>query len=191
MGGIFSRGPGLTIVEATAVVPEGRITPEDAGLWGPEHVAAWKQVTTFAHSQSQLIGIQLSHAGRKASTVAPWMSFNATATEELDGWPEEVYAPSAIQHSPGFPHPKELTKEGIDKVRTAFIESAKRAIEAGFDVIELHAAHGYLLHQFVSPVTNTRTDDYGGSFENRVRLLLEIVEGTRAVIPESMPFVVR
>ncbi|KAI0095291.1 hypothetical protein BDY19DRAFT_917155 [Irpex rosettiformis] len=191
LGGIFTRGPGLSIVEASAVSPEGRITPEDAGIWNDEQVEAWKQVTTFAHSQNQKIGIQIGHAGRKASTVAPWLSFHETATKELDGWPDEVVAPSAITHSPGFPHPKALTKEGVERIRDAFIEGAKRSVEAGFDVIELHGAHGYLLHQFISPISNKRTDEYGGSFENRVRLPLEIVEGIRAAIPADVPLFYR
>ncbi|KAI0345915.1 FMN-linked oxidoreductase [Trametopsis cervina] len=191
LGGIFTRGPGLTIVEASAVTPEGRITPEDCGIWSEEQVEAWSAITAFAHSQSQKIGIQIAHAGRKASTVAPWLSFHATATKELDGWPDEVYAPSAIVHSPGFPQPKELTKEGIQRIKQAFVDGAKRAIKAGFDVIEIHGAHGYLLHEFVSPVSNQRTDEYGGSFENRTRLPLEIVDAVRAVIPESTPLFYR
>ncbi|KAI0803105.1 FMN-linked oxidoreductase [Irpex lacteus] len=191
LGGIFTRGPGLSIVEASAVSPEGRITPEDAGIWNNEQVEAWKQVTTFAHSQNQKIGIQLAHAGRKASTVAPWLSFHETATKELGGWPDEVVAPSAIQHSPGFPHPKELTLEGVHRIRDAFINAAKRSVAAGFDVIEIHGAHGYLLHEFVSPISNKRTDQYGGSFENRVRLPLEIAEGIRSAIPASVPIFYR
>ena len=191
VGGIFTRGPGLSIVEASAVSPEGRITPEDAGIWNDEQVEAWKPITTFAHSQNQKIGIQIAHAGRKASTVPPWLSFHETATKELDGWPDEVVAPSAITHSPGFPHPQALTLEGVHRIRDAFIEGAKNAVKAGFDVIELHGAHGYLLHQFVSPVSNHRTDEYGGSFENRVRLPLEIVEGIRAAIPDSVPLFYR
>lgn len=181
----------MAFVEATAVTPEGRISPEDVGLWSDEHTRAFFDIITFAHSQNQKIGIQLCHAGRKASTVAPWLSFHATATEELDGWPDEVVAPSAIQHSPGFPHPKELTLEGIERIKNAFVDAAKRAVEAGFDVIEIHGAHGYLLHQFVSPISNKRTDKYGGSFENRTRLSLEIVDAVRAVIPETMPLFYR
>lgn len=191
MGGIFTRGPGLSIAEASAVSPEGRITPEDAGIWNDEQVAAWKEITTFAHSQNQKIGIQIAHTGRKASTVAPWLSFHATAPEELDGWPNGVVAPSAITHSDGFPHPKELTKEGIQRIKNAFIDSAKRAVSAGFDVIEIHSAHGYLLHQFLSPISNHRTDEYGGSFENRTRFPLEVVDGVRAAIPADMPLFYR
>ena len=191
VGGISKRGPSLIMTEAAAVTPEGRITPEDVGIWNDEQVAAWRKITTFVHSQNQKIGIQIAHAGRKASTVAPWLSFHETATKELDGWPDEVFAPSAIQHSPGFPHPKELTAEGIKSIKEAFIESAKRSIQAGFDVIEIHSAHGYLLHEFLSPVSNHRTDEYGGSWENRTRLHVEIVDGIRAVIPKHMPLFIR
>lgn len=191
LGGIVSRGPGLTFFEATAVSPEGRITPEDLGIWSDEHIPAFKEIATFAHSQNQKIGIQLAHAGRKASTVAPWLSFSATAGEDQDGWPNNVVAPSAITHSEGFPSPKELTKEGIQRIKQTFVDAAKRAVKAGIDVIEIHAAHGYLLHEFASPVSNHRTDEYGGSFENRTRLHLEIVEAVRAAIPEDMPLFVR
>lgn len=146
---------------------------------------------TFAHSQNQKIGIQLAHAGRKASTVTPWLASRAVATEDLDGWPNGVVAPSAIQHSPGFPHPHELTKEGVQRIKQAFIDAAKRAAQVGFDVIELHGAHGYLLHSFLSPISNHRTDEYGGSWENRTRLHLEIVDGIRAVIPATTPLFYR
>ena len=185
VGGIFTRGPGLTIIEATAVLPEGRISPEDAGIWTDEQGAAWAKVVQFAHSQNQKIGIQLAHAGRKATTVAPWISARAVATEDLDGWPNEVVAPSAIQHSDGFAVPKELTKEGIQRIKQAFIDGAKRAIKAGFDVLEIHGAHGYLLHEFVSPISNQRTDEYGGSIENRCRFALEVVDAVSKAVGES------
>ncbi|KAJ3547717.1 hypothetical protein NM688_g5372 [Phlebia brevispora] len=191
LGGIITRGPGLSIVEATSVTPEGRITPEDLGLWNDEQAAKFAEIVTFAHSQNQKIGIQLGHAGRKASTVTPWLSSRATATEEQDGWPNDVVAPSAIRHSDGFPDPKELTKEGIQRIKQGFVDAAKRAVKAGFDVIEIHSAHGYLLHEFLSPVSNQRGDEYGGSFENRSRLSLEIVDAVRAVIPESTPLFYR
>ena len=191
VGGIASRGPGLTFFEATGVSPEGRITPEDLGLWSDEHIPAFKEVVTFVHSQGQKIAIQLAHAGRKASTVAPWLSFRATAHEDQDGWPDAVVAPSAIPHSEGFPSPQALTKEGIQKFKQDFTDAAVRAVKAGIDVIEIHGAHGYLLHQFASPVSNHRTDEYGGSFENRTRLHLEIVDAVRAVIPKDMPLFFR
>lgn len=137
------------------------------------------------------MGIQLAHAGRKASTVAPWINGDATASEEIGGWPEDVWAPSAIPFSDTYPKPKELTKEGIKRIVDAFRDAAKRALKAGFDVIEIHNAHGYLLHEFVSPVSNQRTDEYGGSFENRIRFTLEIVDAVRAVIPNDMPLFLR
>ncbi|KAH9474971.1 NADH:flavin oxidoreductase [Psilocybe cubensis] len=191
-GGIVSRGPGLTLSEAVAVVPEGRITPQDAGIWSDAHADALKPVVDFAHSQNQKIGIQLAHAGRKASCNAPWLDCpNPVATEDVDGWPDNVWAPSPIPFHPSYPQPKELTKDGIKNVVNAFVEAAKRAVKIGFDVIEIHSAHGYLLSSFLSPTSNRRTDDYGGSFENRTRLLIEIVDGVRAVIPQDMPLFVR
>ncbi|KAH9939934.1 hypothetical protein B0H21DRAFT_697966 [Amylocystis lapponica] len=191
LGGIFTRGPGLTMVEATAVLPEGRITPQDLGLWNDALIAPFQEIVQFAHAQNQKIGIQLAHAGRKASAVAPWLSFAATATELDGGWPDRVFAPSALQWGPGYAEPKALTTEGIRSVIVAYVEAARRALKAGFDVIEVHCAHGYLLGEFLSPAVNKRTDEYGGSFENRTRLLLEIVDAVRSVIPPDMPLFVR
>ncbi|KNG89673.1 putative NADH oxidase [Aspergillus nomiae NRRL 13137] len=170
LGGIIQRGPGLAIMEATAVQKVGRITPQDLGLYEDGQIEPLKRITEFAHSQSQKIAIQLAHSGRKGSAVAPWLSGNAMAVKEVGGWPDEIVAPSAIPQEEGINTvPKALTKADI----------------------EIHAAHGYLLHQFLSPVSNKRTDEYGGSFENRVRLVLEIVDEIRAVIPETMPLLVR
>jgi 2,4-dienoyl-CoA reductase-like NADH-dependent reductase (Old Yellow Enzyme family) len=191
MGGIIQRGPGIATVEATSVTPEGRITPEDSGLWKDSQIAPLADVVTFAHSQNQKIMIQLGHAGRKASTVAPWLSAGDTATTELNGWPDNVLAPSAIPYNDRFPKPKAMTKEDIESFKEDFIASVKRALKAGFDAIEIHSAHGYLLHEFLSGVSNQRTDNYGGSFENRTRLLLELVELTRKTIPDDMPLFVR
>lgn len=191
LGGIVQRGPGLTMVEATAVLPEGRITPEDAGLWKDSQIEPLRRIVEFAHSQGQKIGIQLAHAGRKASTVAPWLSAGDVASEEVNGWPENVKAPSAIPFSERLCNPKAMTEADIEEVKAAFVASAKRAIRAGFDVIEIHNAHGYLLHEFLSPVSNHRTDEYGGSFENRVRLTLEVVELLRQNIPDTMPLFLR
>ncbi|KZT66250.1 FMN-linked oxidoreductase [Daedalea quercina L-15889] len=191
LGGIFTRGPGLTIVEATSVVPEGRITPQDAGIWNDEQTEAWREIVQFAHAQNQKIGIQLAHAGRKASTVAPWIHSGISAPVRDGGWPDDVWAPSAIPYSEQLPVPKELTKDGIKRVVNAFVAAAKRSLKAGFDVIEIHSAHGYLLGQFLAPVANHRTDEYGGSFENRIRLLIEVVDAVRAVIPSTMPLFVR
>ncbi|KAH8901889.1 FMN-linked oxidoreductase [Coniochaeta sp. PMI_546] len=191
LGGIVQRGPGLTIIEATAVQARGRITPEDSGIWLDAHISTLKSHTDFAHSQGQKIGIQLAHAGRKASTVAPWLSSGATATAAVGGWPDDVIAPSAIPYNEHYPTPRAMTLAEIEELKQDFVAAAKRAVAAGFDVIELHAAHGYLFHSFLSPATNHRTDQYGGSFENRVRLLLEVTELVRAAIPEDMPLFVR
>ncbi|PSN64927.1 FMN-linked oxidoreductase [Corynespora cassiicola Philippines] len=191
IGGIVQRGPGVSIMEATAVLPEGRITPQDVGLWEDGQIEPLKRVIDFAHSQSQKIGIQLAHAGRKASEVAPFLNKSATAVEEVGGWPDRVFAPSAIPFDETHASPKAMTLEQIEELKAAFVAAAKRAVKAGFDVIEIHSAHGYLLHEFLSPVSNKRTDRYGGSFENRTRLLLEISELVRAAIPEDMPLFVR
>ncbi|KAK7735939.1 NADH-dependent flavin oxidoreductase [Cytospora paraplurivora] len=191
IGGIVSRGPGLSIIEAAAVQARGRITPEDTGIWSDSHIPGLAQLVQFAHSQNQKIGIQIAHAGRKASTVAPWLSGPVTAGKDVGGWPDDIVAPSAIPFDNDHYVPRELTLEEIEEVKADFIRAAQRAITAGFDVIELHNAHGYLLHQFLSPVSNKRTDKYGGSFENRVRLTLEVAEGIRAAIPEDTPLFVR
>ncbi|KAG6843823.1 hypothetical protein H0H87_012882 [Tephrocybe sp. NHM501043] len=191
LGGIFTRGPGLSMMEATAVTPQGRITPEDLGLWSDEHLAPLAEVVEFAHSQGQKIGIQISHSGRKGSTTAPWLEGDLVASSKVGGWPDDVWAPSAISYDDAHAKPKALTKEGIDSVIKAFAMSAQRAVKAGFDVIEIHNAHGYLLQSFLSPFSNKRDDDYGGSFENRIRLTLEIVDAVRAVIPETMPLFLR
>ena len=149
------------------------------------------RIVEFAHSQGQKIAIQLGHAGRKASTVAPWLSFGAVATKENGGWPDNVKAPSAIPYNQDHAQPSALTLEEIDFLKEKWVESVRRAVKAGFDVIEIHNAHGYLLHEFLSPTSNQRTDKYGGSFENRTRLTLELVELTRAAIPKDMPLFLR
>ncbi|CAA7263000.1 unnamed protein product [Cyclocybe aegerita] len=191
IGGIVSRGPGLTMIEATSVLPEGRLSPQDVGLWSDEQIKPLAQLVEFAHSQSQKIAIQLAHAGRKASSAPPWLSAGPVASKETGGWPDEVVGPSPVPFHEAYPIPKELTKEGIGRVVKAFAEAAKRAVQAGFDVIEVHAAHGYLLSTFLSPTSNRRTDEYGGSFENRIRLTLEVVDAIRAVIPDTMPLFLR
>jgi 2,4-dienoyl-CoA reductase-like NADH-dependent reductase (Old Yellow Enzyme family) len=194
LGGIISRGPGLSMIEATAVLPEGRITPEDSGIWSDAHInGEWglKKIVEFAHSQNQKIGIQLAHAGRKASTVAPWLSAGALATEDVNGWPNNVKAPSAIPYNEDHATPIEMTLKDIEELKKAWVAAVRRSLEAGFDVIEIHNAHGYLLHNFISPASNKRTDQYGGSFENRVRLTLEIVDLTRKEIPKEMPLFLR
>jgi len=191
LGGIIQRGPGLITVEATAVLPEGRITPEDSGLWEDAQIEPLRRIVEFAHSQGVKIMIQLGHAGRKGSTVAPWISGRSTATKQLGGWPDDVVAPSAIPYSDTFPKPRAMTREDIENFKAAFVASVKRAIAAGFDAIEIHNAHGYLLHEFISPASNQRTDEYGGSFENRTRLTLEVVDLVRQTIPKDMPLFLR
>lgn len=191
MGGIIQRGPGLATVEATAVLPNGRITPSDNGLWKDSQIENLAKVTEFAHSQGQKIMIQLGHAGRKASTVAPWISGQATATEDIGGWPDNVWGPSAVRYTDTFPQPKEMTLAQIEEFKEAFVAAVKRAVKAGFDAIEIHNAHGYLLHEFISGVSNKRTDKYGGSFENRTRLTLEVVDLVRQTIPKDMPLFLR
>ncbi|KAL8639432.1 MAG: hypothetical protein Q9228_003538 [Teloschistes exilis] len=187
------RGPGLSMIEATAVTPEGRITPEDSGLWKDSQMAPLKYTVDFAHSQGQKIAIQLAHAGRKASSVAPWKTRSGVAqTTKLGhtGWPDNVLAPSDVPYE-GLANPRAMTKDDIENLKSAWVAAVRRSVKIGFDVIEIHNAHGYLLHSFVSPVSNKRTDEYGGSFENRIRLTLEIVELTRQNVPEDMPIFLR
>jgi 2,4-dienoyl-CoA reductase-like NADH-dependent reductase (Old Yellow Enzyme family) len=186
--GSFARGgAGLVLTEATAVLPEGRISPEDTGLWNDEQQRAWSRIVDFVHGQGATAGIQLAHAGRKASTFSPFTG-RGSVPEEDGGW--QTVAPSAVAF-PGYREPRELTEQEIADVVAAFAASARRALAAGFDVLEIHAAHGYLLHEFLSPLSNTREDRYGGSFENRVRLLLEVVHAVRAAAPEDTPLLVR
>ncbi|KAK6440422.1 NADH-dependent flavin oxidoreductase [Oleoguttula sp. CCFEE 5521] len=191
IGGIVSRGPGVSCIEATAVTANGRITPEDVGLWKDSQIEPIKKVVEFAHSQNQKIIIQLAHAGRKASTVAPWLSSGDVAGEELNGWPKDVWGASAIPWNEKHADVKEMNLQQIEEFKKAFKDAVARALECGFDAVEIHNAHGYLLHSFLSPVSNTRTDKYGGSFENRTRLTLELVEQTRAQIPKDMPLFLR
>ncbi|KAJ5860524.1 uncharacterized protein N7529_007834 [Penicillium soppii] len=191
LGGIMQRGPGLSIMESTAVQKEGRITPQDIGLWQDSQIEPLARIVQFAHSQGQKIGIQLSHAGRKASTVAPFVSMNATAGKDVGGWPGDVWGPSAIRFNEEYPETREMGIEQIEEFKRAFVAAAKRSVRAGFDVVEIHAAHGYLIHQFLSPISNKRTDAYGGCWENRTRLVLEIVDLVRQAIPETMPLFLR
>lgn len=190
-GGILQRGPGLTMVEASAVQARGRITPEDSGIWLDAHIDGHRKHTEFAHSQNVLIGIQLAHAGRKASTVAPWLSMGDTAYAEAGGWPDDVVGPGDEPFDTNYPRPRSITIPEIEQVKRDFVAAARRSVDAGYDVIELHFAHGYLVSSFFSPAVNKRTDQYGGSFENRIRLGIELVDAVRAVIPETMPLFVR
>ncbi|WP_287045475.1 NADH:flavin oxidoreductase/NADH oxidase [Acidobacterium sp.] len=183
-------GAGLILTEATAVTPEGRISPEDLGLWKDAHIAPLARIVDFLHQHGSYAGIQLAHAGRKASMRAPGKPDGIATTEE-NGWPTEVVAPSALKFADDYPLPQSLDKAGIVRITNAFRDAALRALKAGFDIVEIHAAHGYLLHEFLSPLSNHRTDEYGGSFENRARLLLEITETVRAVWPAHLPLFVR
>ncbi|PLB53907.1 FMN-linked oxidoreductase [Aspergillus steynii IBT 23096] len=189
-GAIAQRGPGMMIIEATGVLPEGRITPHCVGLWKDSQIDYLRQIVEFAHSQGQKIGIQLAHAGRKASTVPPWLG-GMTATNAVGGWTDNLKAPSAIPFADGDPVPKAMTKQDIQEVKAAWVAATKRAVQAGVDFIEIHNAHGYLLSSFLTPSANQRTDEYGGSFENRIRLSLEIAQLTRDTVGPDMPVFLR
>ncbi len=188
LGSRAAGGAGLVIVEATAVLPEGRITPKDVGLWSDEHIEPLARIARFVDSQGAVAGIQLAHAGRKASCDVPWNG-GAALSPTGGGW--QVAGPSPIAFGLDSPAPVALTRDGIEAVIAAFEASARRALKAGFKVIEIHAAHGYLLHEFLSPLSNERTDEYGGSLENRMRLVLQVAERLRAIMPEELPLFVR
>jgi 2,4-dienoyl-CoA reductase-like NADH-dependent reductase (Old Yellow Enzyme family) len=179
------------MIEATAVQPNGRITPEDSGIWLDAHTNMLRQHADLAHSQNVHIGIQLAHAGRKASTVAPWLSSSTVATREVGGWPDDVVGTTNEPFNDNMPTPRAITIPEIEQLKQDFVSAALRAVSAGIDVIELHFAHGYLVSTFFSPATNNRQDAYGGSFENRTRLAIEIIDLVRAAIPEKMPLFVR
>ncbi|RVT80045.1 NADH:flavin oxidoreductase/NADH oxidase [Flavobacterium sufflavum] len=187
LGSRASGGAGLIIQEATAVAPEGRISPEDLGIWKDEHIEKMKAITAFIKSQNAVSGIQLAHAGRKASVSSPWKG-NKKLDASQGGW--QTLAPSAIGY-----HDDEtsiaLDKNGIQKVISDFKAATKRAVQAGYEVLEIHAAHGYLNHQFLSPLSNTRTDEYGGSFENRIRFTIEVLEAVQTEWPANLPLFVR
>ena len=188
IGSFATGGTGMIMMEATGVVPEGRISTACLGLWNEEQELRLIPIVEFAHSMGTKIGIQLAHAGRKASCLPPW-SDHPMASKEEGGW--DCVAPSAISFGGKYPVPKALTISEIRKLIEEFGDSARRAVRAGFDLVEIHAAHGYLIHQFLSPISNQRDDKYGGSFENRTRFILEIAEEVRAAIPKSMPLFVR
>lgn len=181
-------GAGLLIAEATAVLPEGRISPADLGLWSDPHAAALAPIAAFIESQGAVAGIQLAHAGRKASTAPPWSGGGPVAADD-GGW--TPVAPSPLPFAPGHPEPAELGTAAIDAVVEAFAAAAGRAARAGFRVVELHMAHGYLLHEFLSPLTNRRNDAWGGSLENRMRLPLAVARAVRAAWPEELPLFAR
>jgi len=181
-------GAAMVIVEATAVAPEGRISPGDCGLWNAAQAEAFAPIVRFIAEQGAVPAIQLGHAGRKASVVPPWLGGGAAA-EDAGGW--QPVAPSALPFGPGSPQPRELRQDELDQIAGQFEASARRALQAGFQVVELHMAHGYLLHQFLSPLSNRRDDAFGGSLENRMRLPLEVVRRVRAAWPEELPVMVR
>ncbi len=182
-------GAALVMVEATAVTPTGRISPSDLGLWSDEQIEPLARIARFVHSQGAVAGIQLAHAGRKASSEVPWKARVSLKTPEQGGW--QVVGPSPIPFETGDPMPLPLDKKGIEGIIEAFEAATRRALKAGFRVIEIHSAHGYLLHQFLSPLSNHRTDEYGGSLENRMRLPLRVTECLRRLIPEELPLFVR
>ncbi len=188
LGALAQGRPGLLLTEATAVSPEGRISPQDTGIWNDNQVAAWRRITDFAHGVGTPIAVQLAHAGRKASTYRPWAAERGTIPASAGGW--RAVGPSAV----AFPHydvPLALDPAGLAKITDDFASAARRSIAAGFDAVELHAAHGYLLHEFLSPVSNVRSDEYGGSLPNRARLLLDVVRAVRAAIGDDVPLLVR
>ncbi|MDB6094153.1 MAG: NADH:flavin oxidoreductase/NADH oxidase [Verrucomicrobia bacterium] len=182
-------GAGLVIAEASAVSPAGRITPGDAGIWGEQHIAPLARITKFLKQHGSVAGIQLAHAGRKASASRPWEG-GTHLPNGAGGW--ATVAPSALAFGEGLAKvPHALTVEEIAQVRADFVAAAKRSLMAGYEWVEIHAAHGYLAHEFLSPLSNHRTDSYGGSFENRIRFLLETTKAVRAVWPDALPFTVR
>jgi 2,4-dienoyl-CoA reductase-like NADH-dependent reductase (Old Yellow Enzyme family) len=181
-------GAGTIVFEASAVVPEGRITPQDLGIWKDAHTEMLAQIVVLLHRNGAMTGIQLAHAGRKASRFTPWEGGDVVSNLQ-GGW--TTSAPSAMPFIPDAIAPKALSIAGIQSLTTSFVMAAQRALVAGFDIIEIHAAHGYLFHEFMSPLTNQRTDDYGGSFENRIRFLCEVTQAIRKVIPDRMPLWVR
>ena len=190
LGAFATGGAGLVLTEAAAVTPEGRISPQDLGIWDDAHVPMLQRITAFCRAQGAVMGIQLAHAGRKASTRRPWERPGGTVPVSEGGW-DNVMAPSAVPFSATYPSPHALSLDGIAHVIASFRAAAVRALDAGFQVAELHAAHGYLLHEFLSPIANERTDHYGGSFENRTRLLLDVTDAVRTVWPAELPMLVR
>jgi len=188
LGGRAAGGAALVIVEATAVSPEGRISPADSGLWSSAHAEAFRRITSFIRNQGAVPGIQLAHAGRKASTDLPWRGEGPLSDAE-GGW--QPLAPSPLAFDDLYPTPRELSGGDIEEVLSRFAAAARFSMDAGFEVIEIHMAHGYLLHEFLSPISNRRTDRYGGSFENRTRFPLEVAKTMREIWPADLPLFVR
>ena len=189
LGSRASGGAALIFVEATAVTRDGRITPGDLGIWSDQHVAPLARIAKFVKSQRAAAGIQLAHAGRKASCDLPWQGGAGLTSPETGGW--QVVGPSDLPFDEGYPVPQALDEAGIDGVVAAFEAATRRALTAGFQVIEVHAAHGYLLHEFLSPLSNRRTDSYGGSLENRMRLTLRVSDAVRKLVPADLPVFTR
>jgi 2,4-dienoyl-CoA reductase-like NADH-dependent reductase (Old Yellow Enzyme family) len=188
LGSRAAGGAALVMAEATAVSPEGRISPGDTGIWSDEHTRAFRPVAAFIKSQGAVPGIQLAHAGRKASTDLPWRGGRPLRPSE-GGW--DTLAPSPVPFADGFPTPRAMMDEDVESVVAQFTHAVRRSLDAGFEVVELHMAHGYLLHEFLSPLSNEREDEYGGDFDGRARLPLRVVEEARRVWPEHLPLFVR
>ncbi len=188
LGSRAAGGAALIIMEATSVVPEGRISPGDTGIWSDDHIKDLKKITDFIHKHGSVAAIQLAHAGRKASCAVPWQGGKQLPLDK-GGW--HTFAPSELPFVESNRPPQALSVEAIRHLTVAFRDAALRAVEAGFKIIEIHSAHGYLLHEFLSPLSNLRSDIYGGSFENRIRFLSEVVTSVRSVIPEETPLFVR
>ncbi len=188
LGGLATGGAGLVLTEATAVTADGRISPQDLGIWKDDHIPMLKRIVSFMRDHGAVAGIQLAHAGRKASTKRPW---DGTGKVDADAGGWTVRAPSDVAFSPEYPSPQALMLSELPGIVDAFVAATRRSLEVGFQVIELHASHGYLLHEFMSPLSNTRTDAYGGSLENRIRLCLEVAHAVRAAWPAELPLIVR
>lgn len=189
LGALATGGAALVIIEATAVNPEGRISYADVGLWNDEQEKEFSKISAFIKSQGAVPGMQLAHAGRKASAEKPWLGGKSIPASDSKGW--QVVGPSAVKFSEHSQTPKELSLDDIQKLMEDFKSSTKRALDAGIEVIELHMAHGYLFHQFLSPLSNHRTDEYGGSLENRMKFPLETAKAVRDIIPSHLPLFVR
>lgn len=190
LGAFAVGGAALVMTEATAISPEGRISPQDLGIWQDAHIDQLRRITQFVERQGAIPGMQLAHAGRKASTKRPWEG-TGLVTDAEGGWPNEVVAPSAIPFADAFPTPRALTVVQMSQLTDAFVAATNRALDAGMRVIELHAAHGYLLHEFLSPISNQRTDQFGGSFDNRARFPLAVIAAVRSAWPAHLPLLVR
>ena len=188
LGSYALGGSSLVFTEAASISPEGRITPDDLGIWKDEHIEFLKRITTFIKSQNSIAGIQLAHAGRKASHSSPWKGHKYLGKDE-NGW--QTIAPSVIPYRDGEPLPHEMDKSEISQFVEDYKLAAIRSVKAGFEVIEIHGAHGYLINEFMSPLSNQRNDEYGGSFENRIKVLVEVVDVIRSVIPDTMPLFLR